>query len=128
MDEKELPKQKQHRKQDITQSGVISWKLLENLLKHYWEFKALREDEGIDEICLDNGVIVNFNDMLQGIDELPIKQRTAIELICLQGYKEVEAARIMGYTGYSSPVGSLKRTGLQYLCQRYWNKPTEREI
>src|SRR5580692_1925845 len=129
MTEVETPvKPKQVRKQDITVQGVMSWKLLEQVLKHYWEFKALLEDDGIDEITLDNGVVVNFHDLLQGFDELPPKQRTAIDLICIQGYREVEAAKLMNYESWSSPVGSLKRAGLKSLCRKYWNKEEPKEI
>ena len=121
-------KERQVRKQNITERGVVSWKLLELILKNYWEFKALLEDEGIDEIDLDNGVTINFHDLLKGLDELPPKQRQAIDLICIQGYREVEAAKIMQYESWSSPVGSLSVLVLRLCADKYWNKMNQKKF
>lgn len=100
----------------------MTWFLLERVLKHYYEFMSLYQQEGIDELTLDNGVVVNIYDILKGLDELPDQQRIAIELTCLQNMREVEAAKKMfPNSPWSSQVGTLKRQGLVILAERYWS-------
>lgn len=114
-------KERKSRKQEF-EPFQMTWFLLERILKHYYEFKSLQEQEGINEVTLDNGVVVNVFDILEGLDELPENQRQAISLTCLQNLKEVEAARVM-FPGspWSSQVGTLKRQGLVYLVSKYWS-------
>lgn len=109
---------KKIRRQEIVQ-GRMTWKLLEMCLKQYYRFKELVEETGIDEITLDNGVVLNFWDLLKGLDELPEKQRQAIILTCLLQMKEEDAAQ------WSSPCGLYKRQGLRTLVDKYWNKDGE---
>jgi hypothetical protein len=103
----------------------MTWQILERLLKHYHEYQAYVEATGLSELTLDNGFVVNFFDLLQGIDELPPNQKLAIELICLEGRREVDAAFIMG-AKYSGKIGHYKRTGLDALCRKKWNVVGER--
>lgn len=95
---------------------------LEAILRHYAEFRELYEQDGIEEITLDDGYVVNIHDVLKGIDELPKRQRTALILTCLYNLKEVEAAPLMGFTKWTSPVSSYKKLALEKLVQRYWTK------
>jgi len=113
---------RQVRKQNIMKSGEMTWKLLESVLKHYNEFKALLEETGIDEITLDNGVVINYWDLLTGIENLPERQRLAVTLMCLEGLKETDAAKYMNYAKWSSPAGLYKRMGLKTLVRLYYNK------
>jgi hypothetical protein len=107
------------RSQDFL-DGQMTWKLLESVLKHYLEFRELFEREGIDEITLDNGYILNFHDILQGINSLPKRQKQAVLLVCLYNMREVDAAREMGFDRWSSQVGTYKRLGLQKLINKFW--------
>lgn len=119
MEDQIVPKKRKSRKEEILPNS-LNWKLLENILKNYYEFKALYEETGISEICLDNGFVVNYHDILEGLDSLPPRQKQAVWLMCIEGRKEVEVARIMGFEKWSSPVGMYKRKALRKLVQTKW--------
>jgi DNA-directed RNA polymerase specialized sigma24 family protein len=112
------PKRKS-RKEEIL-PGKMNWKILENILRNYYEFKALYEETGIYEITLDNGYVVNFHDILKGLDSLPPRQKQAVWLMCIEGRKEVEVAKIMGFERWSAPVGMYKRKALRTLVETRW--------
>jgi len=108
----------------ITVNGkaLMDWQTLENLLKYMFEFRELYEQHGLEELTLDGGLVVNIHDIMQGIEELPKRQREAVILVCIEGRREVDAARIMGFKNWSSQVKTYKRLGLKKLLDRYWNK------
>lgn len=104
----------------------MTWYLLERVFRHYWEFLSLYEQEGVEEITLDNGVTINVHDVLRGLDSLPEKQRLAIELTCLLNLKEEEASRKMfPQSRWTSQVGIYKRAGLSYLVENYWQRSND---
>lgn len=100
---------------------------LEAVLRHYYEFLALYEDSGIDEISMEDGTRVNILDLLRGIDELPERQKQAVVLTCLMNLKERDAARIMGFPKWSSPVGTYKKLALARLIEKYWGPDDDEE-
>lgn len=100
---------------------------LEAILRHYWEFRELYEQHGVEEIPLEDGLIVNIHDVLRGIEELPKRQRTALVLTCLRNMKEVEAAPLMGFTKWTSPVSSYKKLALEKLVQRWWTEENDED-
>ena len=100
---------------------------LEAILRHYAEFRELYEQNGVEEITLEDGFVVNVHDVLRGIDELPKRQRTALILTCLFNLKEVEAAPIMGFTKWTSPVSSYKKLALEKLVKRWWTETGDDE-
>lgn len=97
---------------------------LEALFRNYYEFRELYETRGLEEITLDGGFVVNIHDVLRGIDELPKRQREALILTCFMGLKEIEAAPIMGFRKWTSPVSSYKRLALKKLVEKYWSEPS----
>jgi len=99
--------------------GMDTYKL-EAILRHYFEFKELYEQQGIEELTLDDGLVVNFHDIKNGIEELPKRQRTALILTCFLNLKEVDAAPLMGFTKWTSPVSSYKKLALQKLIDKFW--------
>lgn len=103
----------------------MSIERLESIFRHYDKWVALYEDRGFSEITLEDGMVVNIHDILQGIDELPKRQREALILTCFMGLKEVEAAPILGFKKWTSPVSSYKRLALRKLVDRYWSDPAE---
>lgn len=108
------------REQDIS-PGEMSWSLLESVFRNYYEFYELYTVHGLDEINV-NGVCVNVHDILQGVEELPERQREAVVLMCLENYREVDAAAVMlPGSKWSSPVGAYKRAGLQKIVERAWS-------
>src|SRR5580658_9534217 len=121
---------KKNRKSRIqpTEKGKMNWQLLEKILKNYYEFKELYENHGIEEVTV-NGMTVHFLDLLRGLEDLPEKQKTAIKLMVLEGYKETETAVLMGMeAASSSQVGLWKRRGLDSLTRKYWNTSGERSM
>lgn len=106
--------------------GMTPYKL-EAILRHYCEFRELYEQDGIEEITLEDGLVVNIHDVLRGIEDLPKRQRTALILTCLYNLKEVEAAPLMGFTTWTSPVSSYKKLALEKLVKRYWSVEAEHE-
>jgi len=107
------------RKQEIVQ-GQMTWQILERLLNNYREWYEIYKTSGNPELELLNGVTVNIYDLLEGIKELPLRQRQAVVLSCLENRKEVEVAKIMGFTKWSSQVGMYKRKALKTLCENIW--------
>ena len=112
------PKRKS-RKQEVV-PGKITWQILERLLNNYWEWYEIYLTTGNSDLKLNNGVTVNIYDILKGIDRLPPRQKQAVVLSCLENRKEVEAAKIMGFTKWSSQVGMYKRKALKTLCETVW--------
>lgn len=100
-------------------SNKLTWDVLERVLRHLPEWQELYEQEGIEELTY-GGVTVNIHDILDGLGELPPRQKEAIELLCLRNMRECDAAAVMlpGST-WASPVGGYKRTGLRKLAQRF---------
>ena len=100
--------------------GKMTWQILERLLNNYWEWREAYRISGNPELQLLNGVTVNIHDVLKGIKDLPPRQRQAVILSCLENRKEVEVARIMGFTKWSSQVGMYKRKALKQICETVW--------
>lgn len=102
----------------------MSWQLLDSILRHYPQLRALYEAEGIQEIQV-LGYTINVHTILQGINELPMRQRQAVIYTCLMDMREVDAAKIMLPGAKSAaPVGSYKRKGLKKLVDWYYQEPS----
>lgn len=96
-------------------------KKLEAVLRHYPEFRELYEREGVEEITLEGGFVVNIHDILDGIDRLPLRQRQALILTTLMGLREADVARLMGLKKWSNPVGTYKHLALKKLIEWKWS-------
>ena len=118
MEEENKP-QRKSRKQEVIK-GKMTWQILERLLNNYYEWKEAYRVSGNPDLQLLNRVTVNIHDVLKGIKELPPRQKQAVILSCLENKKEVEVAKIMGFTKWSSPVGMYKRRALKNLCDTLW--------
>ena len=118
MEEENKP-QRKSRKQEVIK-GKMTWQILERLLNNYYDWKEAYRVSGNPDLQLLNGVTVNIHDVLKGIKELPPRQKQAVILSCLENKKEVEVAKIMGFTKWSSPVGMYKRRALKNLCDTLW--------
>jgi hypothetical protein len=113
------------RKQEIV-PGVMTWQLLERILKNYHLWYDVYQKTGKSSIYI-NGMLIDYFELLSGIDKLPPRQREALSLTCLENQKEADAARIMGFDKWSSQVGMYKRKALKTLCDNYWNQRTDDE-
>lgn len=98
--------------------------LLEALLKNWQPWRAILEDNGVETLTI-GGEEWNFYDMLDGIKELPPRQRQALWLILIEDKKPVEAARIM-FAGSKRIVGEMavqyKNDALAKLIARHEQK------
>lgn len=108
------------RKQEIV-PGKMTWQLLEKILNNHHLWREVYQ-ETLDSTLVINGMVLDYHDILEGIDRLPPRQREAVVLTCLENYKEADAARIMGFSKWSSQVGMYKRKALKTLCDNVWNK------
>ena len=109
------------RKQEVIR-GVMTWQILERLLNNYGEWQEVYRKTGNPDLELLNGITVNIYDILEGIDRLPPRQKEAVVLSCLENRKEMEVARMMGFTRWSSQVGMYKRKALKTLCDTVWRE------
>jgi hypothetical protein len=95
-------------------------KLFEGMLKCYYRWKAFAEEEGLYSITIE-GEEFSFFDLLDGIDTLPLRQRQALWLICIEGLKEREAAEMMGFDAppgtTSTPVQFYKNKAIEKLVK-----------
>lgn len=89
-------------------------KTLEKLLKNYQLWVSVAETEGTFTLTVD-GEEYHLFDLLDGIDKLPRRQRQALVLICLEDMKEIDAAKIMGFTRWSTPTQQYKNAALDKL-------------
>lgn len=113
------------RKQEII-PGVMTWQLLERILKNYHLWYDVYQKTNESSIYI-NGMLIDYFELLSGIDKLPPRQQEALRLTCLENQKEADAARIMGFDKWSSQVGMYKRRALKTLCDTYWNKREDNE-
>lgn len=66
------------------------------------------------------GEEVYLGDMMRGIDDLPPRQREAFVMICLQGYTETAATRVMlPNSKWSTPVQQYADTALARMVAAY---------
>lgn len=114
----ENPKRRS-RKQEIV-PGKMTWQLLERILNNYQLWHEVYV-QTMNSTLYVNGMLLDFHDILTGIERLPPRQREAVVLTCIENRKEVEAAQIMGFTKWSSQVGMYKRKALKTLCDTVWN-------
>lgn len=116
--------QRKTRKQEFTR-GEMTWALLEKVLNNYYEWRAVYQQTGNPDLELLNGITINIYDVLDGIEKLPPRQKQAVVLSCLENRKEIDVAKIMGFTRWSSQVGSYKRKALKTLCETVWKNVSE---
>lgn len=79
--------------------------ILEGLLKNWQSWRAILEDSGVETLVV-GGEEWNFYDMLDGIRELPPRQKQALWLILIEDKRPVDVARIM-FAGSKRIVGEM---------------------
>lgn len=98
------PVQRQQiRKNEEYRSKKIA--LLEALLKNWQSWRAILEDSGVETLVI-GGEEWNFHDMLDGIRELPPRQKQALWLILIEDKRPVDVAREM-FAGSKRIVGEM---------------------
>lgn len=93
----------QTRKSEEYRSKKIA--LLEALLKNWQSWRAILEDSGVETLVI-GGEEWNFYDMLDGIRELPPRQKQALWMILIEDQRPVDVARVM-FAGSKRIVGEM---------------------
>ena len=95
--------------------------LLERILRQYQQWQALYEDEGIATLTI-YGEEWHFLDLLNGMNTLPPRQKLALWLIVIEDRKEVDVARMMNFSRWSTPVQQYKNIALWKLLKYHDGK------
>lgn len=88
--------------------------------REHWH--ALMEDRGMSDVITDEetGEDIFLGDLMVGIDTLPLRQRQAFELICLQGFTETAARdELLPNSRSSTPVQQYSNSGLVRMVDAY---------
>jgi hypothetical protein len=101
--------------------------------REHWH--ALMEDRGMSDVITDEetGEDIFLGDLMVGIDTLPLRQRQAFDLICLQGFTETAARDcLLPNSRSSTPVQQYSNSGLVRMVEAYdlkqrgcWPPPIE---
>ncbi len=78
---------------------------LEGLLRNWQGWRAILEDSGVETLVV-GGEEWNFYDMLDGIKELPPRQKKALWMILIEDKRPVDVARVM-FAGSRRIVGEM---------------------
>lgn len=93
------------------------------IYQHLEHFRSLMEMGAIPLpgiVTTPDGEEVYLADMLCGIDDLPPRQREAFVMICLQGYTETAATKVMlPNSRWSTPVQQYADTALVRMVAAY---------
>jgi hypothetical protein len=98
--------------------------VFKRIYTHLGHFRALLEAGEMDM----PGIVtipgtdeeVYLSDLMVGIDSLPPRQREAFSLICLEGYTETDATKLMlPDSKWPTPVQQYADSGLQKMVQAY---------
>lgn len=93
------------------------------IYQHLEHFRSLMESGALPLpgiVTTPEGEEVCLADMMSGIDLLPPRQREAFEMICLQGYTETAATRVMlPNSKWSTPVQQYADTALFRMVSAY---------
>ena len=89
-------------------------------------WRAQQEDYGMSPVITSlDGEEIYYHDLMTGIDTLPERQHDAFKLICLQGFTESAATRIMlPDSRWSTPVQQYSDDGLKKMISAYDAKQT----
>ncbi len=89
-------------------------KIFEGMLKNYYHWRAYVEQDGLYSITIE-GEMFSFFDLLDGIDTLPLRQRQALWLICIEGLKE-RSGRADGDDRVVYPGSDVEERGRKETC------------
>lgn len=102
----------------------LQW--FKRIYQHLEHFQCLLETGSIPMpgiITTPEGEEIYLSDLMVGIDDLPPRQREAFTLICLQGYTETAATKIMlPNSRWSTPVQQYADTALARMVAAYDKK------
>lgn len=95
-------------------------KIFKRVYQNYYQWGSDREAGHVGDVLTIEGEDVYFGDLLVGQETLPLQQRRAFDLICLQGYTESAAtAEILPHSKWSTPVQQYSDDGLRKMVAAY---------
>lgn len=94
--------------------------VFKRVYQNYYHWKSLRESGEVPDVLHVDGEEIYLGDLMTGIDILPLRQRQAFMLICLQGYTESAATAILlPNSRWSTPVQQYSDDGLKKMVAAY---------
>lgn len=107
--------------EDPAKRRVQQFKRLYQHLEHFHsQLEAGNMELPLVVTIPDTGEEVYLDDLMAGIDSLPPRQRQAFELICLQGWTETDATKVMlPDSKWSTPIQQYADTALARMIAAY---------
>jgi hypothetical protein len=94
--------------------------VFKRLYQQYFYWCAMRETGEIGDVVSIEGTDYYLGDLLTGLDTLPRQQRRAFELICLRGFTESAATKIvLPESRWPTPVQQYADDGLRKMVAAY---------
>jgi hypothetical protein len=94
--------------------------VFKRIYQNYYHWRSLLESGEVSDILAVDGEEIYIGDLMTGIETLPLRQRQAFELICLQGYTESAATAILlPNSRWSTPVQQYSDDGLKKMVAAY---------
>lgn len=95
-------------------------KIFKRIYQNYYHWRSLRENGDVGDVITVEGEDYYLGDLLVGFETLPLQQRRAFDLICLQGYTESAATEvILPNSKWSTPVQQYSDDGLRKMVAAY---------
>lgn len=90
------------------------------LYQNYYYWQALREAGEVGDVLSIEGVDYYIGDLMVGIETLPRRQRQAFELICMRGFTEAAATKLLlPDSKWTTPVQQYSDDGLLKMVIAY---------
>jgi len=94
--------------------------VFKRIYQNYYHWRSLLESGEVSDVLTVDGEEIYIGDLMTGIETLPLRQRQAFELICLQGYTESAATAILlPNSRWSTPVQQYSDDGLKKMVAAY---------
>ena len=94
--------------------------VFKRVYQNFYHWQSLRETGEVSDILAVDGEEIYIGDLMIGIETLPLRQRQAVELICLRGYTESAATAILlPNSRWSTPVQQYSDDGLKKMIAAY---------
>lgn len=88
-------------------------KLIASVLKNFQSWLSLIESSHGSYTITVLGEEYHYLDFLDGLAVIPPRQRLAVWLLCIEDKSEAEAARLMNFKTWPTPIQQYKNFGLK---------------
>jgi len=103
----------------LTEEDQHGVSLLESLLRHYYRWASLVEDEGVYTLTVE-GIEFHFFDILQGAHVLQLREKESVKVLYIDGLNVTLADQLLHYVRPAVSAKAYAQSGLQklYLYQK----------